>query len=71
MWGTLIDGLLTIGFGAIACYYGFRKPPISNDPKIMASWQQWHKTWGKWAKVGGVILVLYGVFIVLTSLLRV
>jgi hypothetical protein len=70
MWGTSIDGLLTFGFGILACYYGFRGPPVSNDEKLTANWQQWHKRWGKWVKIGGVVLVLYGLFLVLTSFLH-
>lgn len=62
MWGTMIDGLILIGAGLVACYYGFRAPPAT------AKWQQWHQTWGKLVKVGGVCLVLFGLFTVFSAL---
>ncbi len=62
MWGTMIDGFILIGAGLVACYYGFRTPPVT------AGWQQWHQTWGKWAKVGGVCLVLFGLFEIFSAL---
>ena len=70
MWGTMIDGLISIGIGLLACYYGFRNPPISSDPTMTLKWQQWHQTWGTAAKIGGVCLVLFGVFNVLRGLLK-
>jgi uncharacterized membrane protein HdeD (DUF308 family) len=68
MWGTMIDGLISIGAGLVACYYGFRSPPVSHDPVITARWKQWHQTWGRWVKIGGVCLVLFGVFTIVTAL---
>ena len=62
MWGTAIDGFVSIAFGLLACYYGFRSPPVSSDPALTAKWQQWHRMWGMWVKVGGIVLVLYGLF---------
>ena len=67
MWGTAIDGFVSIAFGLLACYYGFRSPPISGDPAQTAKWQQWHQTWGTWVKIGGVVLVLYGLFRILVG----
>ena len=67
MWSTMIDGLISIGAGLVACYYGFRSPPVSSDPVITAKWQQWHQAWGKWVKIGGICLVLFGLFTIVTS----
>jgi hypothetical protein len=52
----------------MACYYGFRTPPVSSDAGMTAKWQQWHQAWGKWVKIGGVCLVLFGVFTIVTAL---
>ena len=68
MWGSTIDGFVTIAFGLFACYLGFRSPPVSGDPALTAKWAQWHQTWGMWAKIGGVVLVLYGLFRIVTAL---
>jgi hypothetical protein len=64
----MIDGLISIGSGVVACYYDFRNPPVSNrDPAITAKWQHWHERWGTWFKIGGVCLVLFGLFHVFTA----
>jgi hypothetical protein len=64
----MIDGLISIGSGVVACYYGFRNPPVSNrDPAMTAKWQHWHERWGTWLKIGGVCLVLFGLFHVFTA----
>jgi uncharacterized membrane protein HdeD (DUF308 family) len=68
MWGTMIDGFISIGAGLVACYYGFNSPPVSGDAAMTAKWQQWHQAWGKWVKIGGVCLVLFGVFTIVTAL---
>ena len=68
MWGSTIDGFVTIAFGLFACYLGFRSPPVSSDAALTAKWAQWHQTWGMWAKIGGVVLVLYGLFRIVTVL---
>jgi hypothetical protein len=68
MSGATIDGLISVGAGLVACYYGFRNPPVSSDPAMTAKWQQSHQTWGKWVKIGGVCLVLFGVFTIVTAL---
>jgi hypothetical protein len=68
MWGATIDGLISISIGLLACYYGFRNPPVSSNPTLTTKWQQWHLTWGTWAKVGGVVLVLFGLFKIITAL---
>jgi len=44
----------------VACYYGFRSPPVSRDPVMTANWRHWHERWGTWLKGGGVCLVLVG-----------
>jgi hypothetical protein len=69
MWGGIIDGLISIGLGLLACYYGFRSPPVSSDAAITVKWQQWHKIWGNSVKIAGVCLVLFGVFTVFRALL--
>jgi len=43
---AMIDGLISIGGGVVACYYGFRNPPVSRDPAMTAKWQHWHERWG-------------------------
>ena len=57
---AMIDGLISIGGGVVACYYGFRNPPVSRDPVMTANWRHWHERWGTWLKGGGVCLVLVG-----------
>jgi uncharacterized membrane protein HdeD (DUF308 family) len=69
MWGTIIDGLISIGAGCVACYYGFRTPPVSRDPAVTAKWQHWHQVWGKWVKIGGVCLILFGLIAVFRTAL--
>jgi hypothetical protein len=64
---AMIDGLISIGGGAVACYYGFRNPPVSRDPAMTAKWQHWHEHWDTWLKIGGVCLVLFGLFEVFTA----
>ena len=68
MSGATIDRLISIGAGLVACYYGFRNPPVSSDPAMTAKWQQWHQTWGRWVKIGGFCLVLFGAFTVFSAL---
>jgi hypothetical protein len=63
----MIDGIISIGGGAVACYYGFRKPPVSRDAVLTAKWRHWHQLWGTWLKVGGACLVLFGLFEVFTA----
>jgi hypothetical protein len=41
----MMDGLISIGGGVVACYYGFRNPPVSRDPIMTAKWQHWHERW--------------------------
>ena len=36
MSGATIDGLISVGAGFVACYYGFRNPPVSSDPAVTA-----------------------------------
>ena len=67
--GGIIDGLISIGLGLLASYYGFRSPPVSGDAAMTAKWQQWHKTWGNSVKIAGVCLVLFGVFTIFRALL--
>jgi hypothetical protein len=68
MWGTIIDGLISVGAGFVGCYYGFRSPPVSSDPAMTAKWQQWHQTWGKWVKIAGICLVLFGSVTIVAAL---
>ena len=69
MWGTMIEGFISIGAGLVACYYGFCiSVVIRGDPGMTAKWQQWHRSWGNWVKIGGVCLVLFGVFTIVTAL---
>jgi hypothetical protein len=35
----MIDGLISIAGGLVACYYGFRNPPVGRDPVMTAKWQ--------------------------------
>jgi hypothetical protein len=65
----MIDGVISIALGLMACYYGFRTPPVSNDAALAAKWQHWHKVWGKWAKIGGIAMVLFGLFSIISKLL--
>jgi hypothetical protein len=44
----MIDGIISISGGAVACYYGFRKPPVSRDAVLAAKWRHWHQRWGMW-----------------------
>ncbi len=70
MLGAMLDGVVSIACGLIACYYGFRGPPIKSDPASMEKWQHWHETWGMWLKIGGVGLVLFGLFTVFKNFVR-
>jgi hypothetical protein len=63
----MIDGIISIGGGAVACYCGFRDPSVSRDPLVTAKWRHCHQRWGTWLKVGGACLVLFGLFEVFTA----
>jgi hypothetical protein len=63
----MIDDLISIGGGLVACYYGFRKPLVSRDPVISGSWQHWHERWGTLLKIGGACLVLFSLFEIFTA----
>ena len=58
--GAVIAGLISITCGLTACFYGFRGPPLGNDPDAaLPAKQHWHDTWGMWlrpASVGGFLL---------------
>jgi hypothetical protein len=65
----MIDGIIAVGAGLFACYYGFGNPPVGRDAAATAKWQQWHQSWSKLLKISGVCLLVFGILDVVVALM--